>query len=71
MFGGVAGEVNRTSFDFLRPGLPCFRYEFSREFAPYISYSRVRAFGMTADMAGTARRPISDRQILLGKWTWL
>jgi copper resistance protein B len=46
------------------------RYEISRKFAPYIGYSWVRSFGTTADMARTAGRPVSDRQILLGVRAW-
>ncbi len=46
------------------------RYEFSRKFAPYIGYSFGRKFGTTANMARTAGKPVTDRQILLGVRVW-
>lgn len=46
------------------------RYEFSREFAPYIGYSWGRKFAATADMARADDKPVTDRQILLGVRIW-
>jgi len=46
------------------------RYEFHRQFAPYIGVNWVRRLGTTADHARQDRSPVLDRQIVAGVRIW-
>lgn len=46
------------------------RYEFSRQFAPYIGVDLTRKFGRTADLARAAGQPAFDPQIVAGVRFW-
>lgn len=46
------------------------RYEFSRQFAPYIGVSWERKFGETADFARSACKDVRERQWLVGVRMW-
>ena len=46
------------------------RYEFSRQFAPYIGVNWIRRVGTTADYAREDHQPLLDRQILVGVRFW-
>lgn len=46
------------------------RYEFHRQFAPYIGVNWVRRIGTTADYARQDRLPVLDRQIVAGVRIW-
>lgn len=46
------------------------RYEFTREFAPYIGINWTRQFGQTADFTKTAGNEIKDTQIVVGVRIW-
>jgi copper resistance protein B len=46
------------------------RYEFSRQFAPYIGINWIRRVGTTADYAREDHQPLLDRQILVGIRFW-
>lgn len=46
------------------------RYEFHRQFAPYIGVSWQRKFGNTADMARRAGKETSDRSLVAGVRIW-
>lgn len=46
------------------------RYEFHRQFAPYIGVNWVRRLGTTADYARQDRLPVLDRQIVAGVRIW-
>jgi copper resistance protein B len=46
------------------------RYEFSRQFAPYIGVSWVRRMGTTADYVREDHQPVLDRQLLVGIRAW-
>jgi copper resistance protein B len=47
------------------------RYEFSRQFAPYLGIVWTRRFGATADFARADRQPVFDRQFVIGVRIWL
>jgi copper resistance protein B len=46
------------------------RYEFSRQFAPYIGVNWIRRVSTTADYAREDHQPLLDRQILVGIRFW-
>ncbi len=46
------------------------RYEFTRQFAPYIGIVRERAFGGTADLRRADGHSIDDTRVVLGLRTW-
>jgi copper resistance protein B len=46
------------------------RYEFHRQFAPYIGVNWVRRVGTTADYARQDHQPVLDRQIVAGVRIW-
>lgn len=46
------------------------RYEFSRQFAPYLGLEWARSFGHTADYARTERDPAGDIRFLAGIRAW-
>lgn len=46
------------------------RYEFRREFAPYLGVTWFREFGETADMSSGAGRRSSDTQFTIGLRAW-
>ncbi len=46
------------------------RYEFRRQFAPYLGVAWTRRFGGTADFAREAHQPVFDRQIVAGLRIW-
>jgi copper resistance protein B len=46
------------------------RYEFSRQFAPYIGVNWNRRIGTTADYAREDHQPLLDRQIVVGVRVW-
>lgn len=46
------------------------RYEFAREFAPYVGISWTRRFGDTADLARAAGTPVSDADFVAGVRWW-
>ena len=46
------------------------RYEFRREFAPYIGWRYARSFGSTADMRRTDGEPVSEHQWVAGIRFW-
>ena len=46
------------------------RYEFRREFAPYIGYEWRRQFGKTADFARDAGEPVQDHHWVAGVRFW-
>lgn len=46
------------------------RYEFTRQFAPYIGVVWVRRFGTTADYLRHDREPVFDQQIVAGVRFW-
>jgi len=46
------------------------RYEFSRQFAPYIGVGWSRSFGTTADYARANHQPLLDRRIVAGLRFW-
>lgn len=46
------------------------RYEFTRQFAPYIGVTWQRAYGGTADLRRVSGREIEDTRLLLGLRTW-
>lgn len=46
------------------------RYEFTRQFAPYVGLVWVRRFGTTADYARQDREPVFDQQIVAGVRFW-
>lgn len=46
------------------------RYEFAREFAPYVGISWVRLFGETADLARLGAGPVSDANFVAGLRWW-
>ncbi|WP_339674275.1 copper resistance protein B [Dasania marina] len=46
------------------------RYEFSRQFAPYIGMEWSNTYGNTTDYQQAARRDISDTQIVAGLRFW-
>lgn len=46
------------------------RYEFHRQFAPYIGVNWVRRIGTTADYARQDHQPVLDRQIVAGVRIW-
>ncbi|WP_448097747.1 copper resistance protein B [Luteibacter yeojuensis] len=46
------------------------RYEFRREFAPYIGIRFVDRFGRTADYVRADRQPVFDRQVVAGLRLW-
>jgi Uncharacterized protein involved in copper resistance len=46
------------------------RYEFHRQFAPYIGVNWIRRVGTTADYARQYRQPVLDRQIVAGVRIW-
>lgn len=46
------------------------RYEFTRQFAPYIGVVRERAFGATADFRRAAGEDVNDTRFVVGVRTW-
>jgi copper resistance protein B len=46
------------------------RYEFRREFAPYVGVAWTQRYGNTADLARAARRDVSEVQWLAGVCWW-
>lgn len=58
-----------TGLSTLEAGLR-LRYEFTRQFAPYIGIVRERAFGGTADFRRAAGEDSSDTRIVVGVRTW-
>lgn len=46
------------------------RYEFTRQFAPYIGIVRERAFGATAELRGNAGKDSNDTRIVAGLRLW-
>ena len=46
------------------------RYEFKREFAPYIGWEWQRKLGQTADLARAAGEPVNSTAILAGLRVW-
>ena len=46
------------------------RYEFTRQFAPYIGAVHERAFGNTADLRRGAGEPVDDTQVVAGIRVW-
>ena len=46
------------------------RYEFHRQFAPYIGVNWIRRIGTTADYARQDHQPVLDRQIVAGVRIW-
>ena len=46
------------------------RYEFRRQFAPYIGVNWTRLFGNTADFANIAGRDTSEAQLVIGLRAW-
>ena len=46
------------------------RYEFTRQFAPYIGVVHERAFGNTADLRRGAREAVKDTQVVAGIRVW-
>ena len=47
-----------------------FRYEFRREFAPYVGYAWTRRFGQTAELARPEGGPASDGTFVAGLRVW-
>ncbi len=47
-----------------------FRYEFRREFAPYVGYDWTRRFGQTAELARPEGGPASDGAFVAGLRVW-
>jgi copper resistance protein B len=47
------------------------RYEFTRQFAPYLGIVWTRRFGATADFARMDQQPVFDRQFVVGIRIWL
>ncbi len=46
------------------------RYEFSRQFAPYIGVERYQAFGNTADMIRTSGGKAGETRFVAGVRVW-
>ena len=46
------------------------RYEFRRQFAPYIGVNWTRLFGNTSDLANIAGRDTSEAQLVIGLRAW-
>ena len=46
------------------------RYEFSRQFAPYIGIERTKKFGETADLARAGGDPTGDTRVIAGFRIW-
>ena len=46
------------------------RYEFSRQFAPYVGIVRERAFGRTADLRHDGDEHIDDTRFVAGLRFW-
>jgi copper resistance protein B len=59
----------QSGFNSIRLGLR-YRYEFSREFAPYVGMYWSRALGNTADVAELAGESVSETGFVLGARFW-
>ena len=59
----------QSGFNSIRLGLR-YRYEFSREFAPYVGMYWSKSLGNTADVAELAGEPISETGLVLGARFW-
>ena len=70
--GSLSGSKRfdrQSGFNSIRLGLR-YRYEFSREFAPYVGMYWSRSLGNSADVAKINGEPLSETGVVLGARFW-